>query len=74
MDIHETFFTGSFDLPDSALAFASVRDGALVFCWNLHAARQAVLEGEWDLMFETANDILSETLNEDAPTVVRLVS
>lgn len=74
MEITGTYFTGSHDLPSSTLAFATVRDSKLVFVWNLHAVRTAVMAEEWDGVFETANMIIQEALDANTPPAVRLAS
>lgn len=74
MEITKTCFTGSYDLPESALAFASVRDGHLLFVWNLHAARAAAVAEQWDVIFETANEIIGQAIAANGPPAVRLAS
>jgi hypothetical protein len=64
LDISKTHFAGSAELPASTLAFATVEDGTLLFVWNKELVREAILHDEWDLIFDTANTIMSQVLEQ----------
>ena len=73
MNIARIEFTAE-DLPDEALAVASVRDGVLLFVWNRDAVLPALQSQGLDAILGVANQMVAEALTCNTPWHVALRS
>ena len=62
------------NLPEDALAVASVRDGVLLFIWNRDAVLPALQMAGIDALLGVANSMVAEALNGQPSLRLRSVS
>jgi hypothetical protein len=62
------------ELPVDVMAFATIRDGILLFVWNRDAVLPALQAAGVDGVLETANMMVAEALNGETPVRLRAVS
>jgi hypothetical protein len=72
MNIARIEFTAE-DLPQDVLAFATIRDGMLLFVWNRDAVLPALQAAGIDTLLDTANVMVADALNGETPLRLRAV-